>query len=193
VETLALAALTAALSLPCARAELLALRPSLPAGCSAIAFDSPRPITSSGDVPLRARGEQASGAPCEGWAWARVRVLAAVAVAARALEAGDALDAGAWAVAEREVVAGRSPLAAIPPGATAARALRAGTAIEAVHLRLGPPPGDPVRVVVRAGGLTVVQPGRAAACARGRACAVLPSGQRVEGSFDGGRLFVEAP
>jgi hypothetical protein len=31
------------------------------------------------------------------------------------------------------------------------------------------------------------------ACARGRACAVLPSGRRIEGAWHGGRIVVESP
>jgi flagella basal body P-ring formation protein FlgA len=193
VEILALTALAAALTLEGARAELVALRPSLPAGCTAVAFESPRPVAASGDVPLRARGVDATGASCEGWAWARVKVVAPVAVAARALAEGDRLDPTSLGVADREVTAGRSFLARVPAGATAARSIPAGTALEPVHLRLGPPPGEPVTVVVRAGALAVEQPGRAIACARNRACAALPSGRRVEGTFDGERLIVEAP
>ena len=192
MESLALAALTAALSLPGARAELLALRPSLPAGCEAVALESPRPVAASGDVPLRIRGVQPSGAPCEGWAWARARVLSRVVVAARALSEGEAIDPSACRLVEREVTPGRAALAAMPSGATAARAIRAGATIEDVHLRLGPPPGAPVTVLVRVGALSVEQPGRAVACARGRACALLPSGRRVEGTWDGARLVVEA-
>ncbi|HET7754926.1 MAG TPA: hypothetical protein VFK85_13540 [Anaeromyxobacteraceae bacterium] len=193
METLALAALTAALSVPGARAELVTLRPSLPAGCAAVTLEAPRPIASSGDVPLRARGVQPAGAPCEGWAWARVRVVAPVPVSTRALAEGEPIDANAWRLAEREIAAGRAPLAAIPAGSTASRRIPAGAPLDEVDLRLGPPPGEPVTVLVRAGALSVEQPARAIACHRGRACALLPSGRRVEGTFDGARLVVEAP
>ena len=193
METLALAALTAALSVPGARAELVALRPSVPAGCAATALESPRPVATSGEVALRVTGAQATGAPCTGWAWARVRVVARVPVAARALREGDPLDSTTYAVAEREVVAGRPPVLDIPAGATASRRIAAGTALEDVHLRIGPPPGASVTVLLRVGALAVEQEGRSVPCTRGRACALLPSGRRVEGRFDGARLLVEAP
>lgn len=193
METLAIAALTAALSLPGARAELTSLRPSLPAGCTPLAAASPRPVAASGEVALRVRGALDGGAPCEGWAWARVRVLAKVAVALRPLAEGDSIDTSAFDLAEREIAPGRAPLATIPSGATAARSIAAGTALEGVHLRLGPPPGAAVTVLARVGSLEVEQPGRAVACTRNRACALLPSGRRVEGTFDGARLVVETP
>lgn len=193
METLAIAALTAALSLPGARAELTSLRPSLPAACTPLAAASPRPLAASGEVALRVRGALPGGAPCEGWAWARARVLAPVAVALRPLAEGDAIDASAYDLEEREIAAGRAPLATVPTFATAARSIAAGTTLEDVHLRLGPPPGAALTVLVRVGSLEVEQPGRAVACARNRACALLPSGRRVEGAFDGARLVVEAP
>jgi hypothetical protein len=46
---------------------------------------------------------------------------------------------------------------------------------------------------MRAGALSVEQSGRAVPCPRGRACAVLPSGRRVEGRLEDGRILVELP
>jgi hypothetical protein len=188
----ALAALTAALALPGARVELARLEPGAPAGCAVAAAAAPQPVAASGRVALRLSGSTAAGAPCEGWAWARVRVLAPALVVARDVEDGAPL-AGAVTPAEREVLPGRAPLAALPPGATAARALRPGLALEGQHVRVGPRPGEPITVVARVGTLSVERPGRAVPCARGRACALLPSGQRVEGALEDGRLVVGSP
>jgi flagella basal body P-ring formation protein FlgA len=192
VEIVAIAALAAALALPGGRAELVALEPSLPAGCAVASAAAPRPFAASGRVALRLEGTTAAGARCEGWAWARVRVLAPALVVARDVADGAPI-AGAAEPQEREVLAGRPPLATLPPGATASRALAAGTVLEPQHVRVGPRPGEPVAVVVRVGAIEAEQPGRAVACARGRACALLPSGRRVEGVLDGGRLVVESP
>jgi hypothetical protein len=95
--------------------------------------------------------------------------------------------------AEMEVLPGRTPLTALPPGAVASRAIAAGAAIEPGSLRVGPAPGEPVAVMLRVGDVSVEQTGRALSCARGRACALLPSGRRVEGAFDGTRIQVELP
>jgi flagella basal body P-ring formation protein FlgA len=193
MESLAVAALTAALALPGARVELLEVDPSLPRGCEARAASAPAPVAASGRGALRLTGARADGAACEGWGWARFRVLAPALAVTRDLAAGDALAGDALAASEREVRPGHPPVAEVPPGATAARALRAGTALEPQHVRAGPRPGEPVTVVVRSGALQIEQPGRAVACARGTACALLPSGRRVEGRLDGGRLLVESP
>lgn len=186
------AALDAALAVRGARAELVELSPATPRGCAATTAEATRPIAASGEVPLRLAGEDAAGAPCEAWAWARVRVHAPALVTASAVAEGAPL-AGATATAEREVLAGHAVLSELPEGAVAERALAAGVALDAAHVRVGPRPGEPVRVLLRAGAIEISQEGRAVACRRGRACALLPSGRRVEGAFSGGRLVVEAP
>jgi hypothetical protein len=193
MEALALAALTAALALPGARVQLLAVDPSLPRGCEARAADATAPIAASGRAALRLTGAGADGSRCDGWAWARFRVLSPGLSLVRDVADGEPLAPDALALAEREVRPGREPVAAVPPGATAARALRSGTVLEPQHVRAGPRPGEPVTVVVRSGALEIEQHGRAVACARGRVCALLPSGRRVEGLLDGGRLVVESP
>jgi hypothetical protein len=192
MDALALAALTAALALPGARVELLGLDGAPPAGCAVESADVPRPVAASGRHAVRLAGATAAGARCDGWRWAEARVLAPALRTTRDLAAGERVDGAAEPV-EREVRPGRAPLAALPAGATAARALRAGTILEDLHLRSGPLPGAAVAVLVRAGALAVEQPGRAVPCGRGRACALLPSGKRVEGVLDGGRLVVELP
>jgi hypothetical protein len=94
---------------------------------------------------------------------------------------------------EAEVRAGHAPLATAPEGAVAARAIPAGAPIEEAMLRRGPAPGAPVAVVLRSGLIAVETTGRAVPCPRGRACALLPSGRRVEGRLDAGRILVEPP
>jgi flagella basal body P-ring formation protein FlgA len=189
---LAASAAARALAVPGGRAEVLALEAPRPRGCAASAAELAQPLAASGRVAVRLRGADGGGAPCEAWAWARVRVTAPALVAARDVAEGEALD-GALRLEEREVAAGRAPVAALPAAATAARRIAAGTSLDPAHLRVGPAPGEPLPVVVRLGGLTVEQPGRAVACGRGRACAVLPSGRRVEGALEAGRLIVEVP
>jgi hypothetical protein len=188
----ALAALTAALALPGARVELVRLDPGAPAGCAVASARAPQPLTASGRVALQLSGATAAGAPCDGWAWARVRVVAPALVVARDVADGAPLE-GAVTAGEREVLPGRVPLAELPPSATAARALRAGAVLEAANVRSGPRPGEPITVVARVGALAVERPARAVPCARGRACALLPSGQRVEGVLEDGRLVVGSP
>jgi flagella basal body P-ring formation protein FlgA len=188
------AAVAAALAAPGARAEVLAVRPS--PGCAAETFEARGAVEASGEVPLRTSGRDLRGAPCAGAAWASVRVLAPALVVARALREGESLE-GAVALAEREVRAGRHPLTALPPGATATRPLRPHDALAPGDVRVGPRPGEPVAVLVRAGPLELERTGRAVPCAREaeavHACALLPGGRRVEGRLLAGRILVEAP
>ena len=180
------------MSVPGARLEVVDYQPSLPAGCGVARADAPGPVAASGRVALRLSGTLPGGAPCDGWAWARVRVFGPALVVTRALRAGEPL-AEAVAPGEREIAPGRAPLARLPAGAVAERPLASGMFVEERDLRLGPRPGEPVAVVVRLGGLLVEQPGHAVACSRGRACALMPSGRRVEGSFENGRIVVGSP
>lgn len=189
------AAIAEALALPGARAEVVEVRPALARGCAAEGWEALRPVGTSGRAALRVRGRDASGAACEGFAWARVRVLAPALVATRALRSGEPL-AGAVAPAEAEVLPGRAILAVLPEGAMADRPIAAGAALEPSAIRAGPRPGEPVAVIVRAGALALEQTARAAACPRrapDRGCAILPSGKRVEGVLAHGRIVVEVP
>jgi hypothetical protein len=187
-----LAAVAGALSVPGARVELDGVRTSSGAGCAAEAWEALRPVEASGAAALRFSGRTSGGEACQGYAWGKVRVLAPAAVTTRALREGEPLD-GALTTLEREVLPGRRALTAAPAGAAAARRLAAGAVLDENAVRSGPPPGGAVTVVLRTGALSVEQAGRAVACARGRACAVMPSGRRVEGRLENGRLLVEAP
>jgi hypothetical protein len=181
------AALLRALALPGARLEVTGWSSALPPGCEPREAVAPRPVAASGRAALRLRG-----ASCEGWGWASFRVFAPGLRAARPIAEGEPLEAAA-APAEQEVLAGRAPLAALPPGAVAARPIAAGAPLDGPALRVGPRPGDRVAVVLRIGALAVEQTGRALPCGRGRGCALLPSGRRVEGRPEAGRIVLETP
>jgi flagella basal body P-ring formation protein FlgA len=190
-------AIAAALSAPGSRAEVLAVRAAA-AGCSAESFEATGAVEASGDVPLRIHGRDREGGACEGAAWAAVRVFAPALVVARALREGEPLK-GAVELEEREVRLGRPAVVALPEGAAAARTLRARDALAPADVRVGPRPGEPVAVLVRAGTLELERSARAVPCAReaavreGRACALVPGGRRIEGRFQAGRILVEAP
>lgn len=187
-------AVEAALAVPGARVELVGVRTTSGAACPTDRVEAMRPVTGSGEVPLRFTGTGPDGRACQGFGWARVHVTAAGLVTSRTVKAGEPLD-GAVVPGEVELRSGRSaPLSALPRGARAARTLAAGAPVLGDDVRAGPLPGEPVTVVVRiGGGLELAQDGRAVPCARGRACAVLPGGRRVEGRFEDGHLLLESP
>jgi hypothetical protein len=174
------------------RAEVVDWRPTLSSGCAARRYEALRQVRASGDVPIRIGGTDARGAACEGWGWAKVRAFGPALVLARAVRAGEPL-APAVATAEAEVSPGKPVVAALPDGAVAARDLAAGVRLQPGAVREGPPPGSPVTVLVRSGAIRVARPGRAIPCPPGRACALLPSGRRVEGRLEDGLVVVEAP
>ncbi len=185
----------AALAVPGARAEVLGVDGALPAGCALARVEVPRPVTASGRVAVRLAGSPVQGGTavsCDRWAWARVRIFAPALLTTREVGEGAPLE-GAVRAEEREVRAGRPPLDELPKGATAARHLDAKTVLDDGLVRVGPQPGDEVTVVLLAGALSVERQGRALPCPRGRACALLPSGKRIEGDWHAGRIEVELP
>jgi len=186
------AAVRAALAPRGAEAEVRGVRTVANARCPAAEWEAMRPVDGSGQVPLRFTGRDGGGLPCEGFAWAEVRVTAPALRLARDVAPGDPLD-GAVEPATAELLPARRAVAALPHGAVAARRLRAGAPLLAADLRVGPRPGDAVVVLVRAGALELEQPGRAVPCVQGRACALLPGGRRVEGRLEAGRIVVEVP
>ena len=185
-------AVVAALAVEGAEVEVAEVRVSQGAGCTADAWEALRPVDSSGPAGLRFEGHDARGGACQGFAWARVKVRAPAVVTTRAVREGESLVA-AVTLSPREVLPGRRSLGELPAGAVAGRSLAAGTSLDAQAVRVGPRVGEPVAVVLRLGALSVEQPGRSVPCARDRACALLPSGRRVEGHLADGRLLVEAP
>jgi len=190
---LAMRAVTDALALPSARAELVELQVTAGRGCPAERAEALRPVTGSGEVPLRLRGTSPDGRLCEAFGWARVRVVRSGLVATRAVSAGEPLE-GAVEPAEVEVRPGHAPLLGpLPAGARSARALAAGAPLSRADVREGPAPGEPITVVVLADGLELSREGRALPCTPGRGCALLPGGRRVEGRLEAGRLILEAP
>jgi len=193
VPALAMDAVTAALAIPRARAEVVEVQVTAGRGCPAERAEALRPVTGSGEVPLRLLGAGPDGHACEAFGWARVRVVRTGLVTTRALAAGERLD-GVVEPAEVEVRAGQAPpVAELPGDARAAHALAAGAPLRAGDVRLGPAPGEPITVVFLADGLELSREGRALPCMPGRACALLPGGRRVEGRLEGGRLVLEAP
>ena len=193
VPALAVEAVAAALAIPRARAEVVEVQVTAGRGCPAERAEALRPVTGSGEVPLRLLGAGPDGHACEAFGWARVRVTRSGLVATRALSAGEALE-GAVASAEVEVRTGQAPpVAELPDGARAAHALAAGAALRSADLRVGPAPGEPITVVLLADGLELSREGRALPCTPGRACALLPGGRRVEGRYEDGRLLLETP
>ena len=182
----------AAVTLRGARAEVMELSGGLPAGCALVRAEAGQSLAASGRLPVHLFGSSGSGTPCGAWAWARVRVTAPSLVTTRAVLEGARLE-GAVSLSELEVAPGKPPVTELPEGATAARALPAGAVLGEPDYRVGPRPGELVVVVLRAGELTVEQQGQALACRRGRACALLPSGRRVEGAWHGGRIELESP
>jgi hypothetical protein len=186
------AAVRAALAPAGAEVEVRAVRATANARCPAERWEAMRPVEASGQVPLRFTGREPAGARCEGFAWADVRVSGPALRLARDVAADEPL-AGAVEAAVAELLPARRPVAALPAGALAARRLRAGAPLLEADLRVGPRSGDPVAVVVRAGALELEQSGRAVPCPKGRACALLPGGRRVEGRLEAGRVVVEVP
>lgn len=191
-RALAERAVADALAVPGARAEILEYLPRLEASCAAKSAAADRRLVGSGAVAIRLSGEDARGRPCQGWAWARVRVVASAMVAARALQRGEMLEGGAVRLEERELRATREPVSSIPKGAKAAQFLAAGQMLEPHHLLdpSAPAPGEPIAVVLQRGPVEVALEGTAVPCPRGKACAQLPSGRRVEGRFIEKRLVV---
>ncbi len=191
VEALARAAVEAAIAVPDGRAELLGLEGALPR-CTADVVDAPRPITTSGRTALRLHGHDRSGRACDGWAWARVRVTGPALVTTRAVAEGESLT-GAVTTRQREVEPGHPVVTELPEGARATRALPAGAPLDPALIRVGPLPGDAVTVTLLLGYLRVDEEAHATSCRAGRACAVLPSGRRVEGFWHDGRIVIGSP
>jgi flagella basal body P-ring formation protein FlgA len=184
-------ALRSAVGTEGARLEVTSLRG--PSRCEAVRAEVDKPIAASGLVPLRIEGHAPDGAHCAGLGVAEVRLFAPVWLTQRALGPGEAVE-GSVVRLEREVRAGHAPLSEVAEGLVAARALPAGTILEAPLVQ-DPAwrPGASVRVVLQSGALAVVQVGRIVPCVPGRGCAVLPSGRRVEGRRANGELHLEMP
>src|SRR5512142_122909 len=116
-QEVACAAVAAGLAVRGGHAEVAAVRAASGGACAADAAEALRPVVGSGEVALRLTGARADGARCEGFAWARVRVLAPALVLTRTVAAGEPL-AAAVTPADAEVRTGQAPpLSALPEGA----------------------------------------------------------------------------
>jgi hypothetical protein len=189
------AALAAAVTIPGARADLVALdRPANDCVTTdpAVRVEIARPIDGSGRFAVKLIGTRARGMTCEVWAWARIRVFAQVPVARRAIRAGETL-ASATRTEEREIRPGHVP-ALLTAASTADRTLGMGQMIEADAVATpGLRAGESVKILIISGSLAIEQIGHAVPCTRGHNCAVLPSGKRIEGTLVDGRLMVQLP
>lgn len=180
-----------ALAVPAGRARVVEFRPTL-RDCT-VSSARAAPILGSGTQAVRLYGESRLGAPCEGWAWVKVQVFAQALVTTRAVSAAERLS-GATQLEEREIRPGQNPLALLPDDAVASRTLGPGVLVDRSQVKTpGPALGAPITVLARAGSVTLEQSGRVAPCALNRACALLPSGRRVEGHLEAGQLVVENP
>jgi hypothetical protein len=188
-------ALTAAVTIPGARADVVALdRPTTDCVTTGrgTRVEVSRPIDGSGRIAVKLIGSRPTGATCEVWAWARVRVFATVPVTRRAVRAGEAL-APATRTEEREINPGHVP-AILNDGSLADRSFGAGQMVEAAAVRAaGPRAGEPIKILIVSGALAIEQRGHTVTCSRGRSCAVLPSGKHIEGTLVDGRLVVQLP
>ncbi|HEX4386865.1 MAG TPA: hypothetical protein VH083_28115 [Myxococcales bacterium] len=178
------ASIRTAAAIPGATVELSNYR-AAPASCIAREASVERPYFASGEVMARFTGQDSRG-PCKGAALVHATVKAPVWVATRAARPGELIEA---AQAEREVHG--EPLAQVPPGARAAKAIAAGSIIDADSLQAAAgPTGSQIQVELRDGSLRIATAGRVVPCGRGKSCAVLPSGKHVEGEVENGVLVV---
>jgi hypothetical protein len=179
------ASVKTAAAVPGATVELSNYR-AAPASCIAREASVERPYFASGEVMARFTGEDSKG-PCNGAALVHATVRARVWVAARGAKTGEPIEA---IQAERELRA--EPLAQLPRGARAARAIAAGSIIDAASLQdPAGPVGSKIDIELRDGALRVATEGRVVPCGRGRSCAVLQSGKHVEGQVENGVLLVQ--
>lgn len=175
-------AIRAALA-PNVRAEIV--RVDWPRGCTGRPALTGR-LERSGRVPLRITGEG-----CQAFGWLELRLFAHGWRTNRRVAPGELLASATEAV-EVELTGAGQPLAALPDGATAKRALPAGLAVTAQELQVGPPSGTPITVRVVAAGLLVEQQGTLTTCAGLLRCAQLGSGKIVRGELSAGALVVSA-
>jgi hypothetical protein len=178
------ASVRTAAAIPGATVELSNYR-AAPAGCAPREASVERPYFASGEVMARFTGEDSRG-PCKGAALVHATVKAPVWVATKAARPGELVEA---AQAEREVRG--EPLAQLPQGARAAKAIAAGSVIDADSLQAAAgPTGSQIQVELRDGTLRIATAGRVVPCGRGKSCAVLQSGKHVEGAVENGVLVV---
>ncbi len=143
---------------------------------------------------FRVEGATKRGAPCEGWAWARVTQMTSTLVATRTIGAGESIK-GAVQIARVPKARGEVLL---PPSVGEHRArtrIPKGRALRATDVVVnGPQMGERVTIRVQSGSLTIAAKGTRVPCsARENAfavCARTPSGTKVSGPYEQGALWV---
>lgn len=167
-------------------------------GCEVEAIEAPPHAPATGSAVFRLRA--ASDGPTCGFARVTLAVLEPVLVLLRDVPAGASLE-GALREERRSDAPSRRVARHVPAGAVALRALQAGDVLLAADARVpGPEVGDRVDVLWRRGTLRLATHGVVIPCRRQDAsdfspavCVRLPTGKRVEGAYQEGRVLVEAP
>ena len=166
-------------------------------GCKVESAELSAPIVSSGTAALRVSGRGNNGRPCSAYAFVDVHVVTDALISTRPIREGSPLE-GAVRMVRREIARGETPITALPVGVVASRSLSAGQLVDPQLFRTpGLTPGSSVRVMLRAGALSLEENGIVARCTdtggTERACATVASGKRVEGHYENGVILVEAP
>jgi hypothetical protein len=174
------------------RVEVTSHRDRIPAGCAIAAAKPLGQVLGSGAATLKLEGTS-HGRSCAGWSWVQARFFSQALVTTRRVATGDAL-AGAFAPRERELLAGRSFVLQAPADAVAAYSMQPETVLEPQNIRNPAQIADrTIAVELHYGDLLVEAQGRTVPCAVDAACALLPSGKRVSGTWTNGRLEVSLP
>jgi hypothetical protein len=166
-------------------------------GCTVESAELSAPIVASGTAALRVSGRGNNGRPCSAYAFVDVHVVTDALISTRPIREGAPLE-GAVRMVRREIARGETPITALPVGVVASRSLTTGQLVDPQLFRTpGLTPGTPVRVMLRAGALSLEENGIIARCNDSsgieHACATVASGKRVEGHFENGVILVEAP
>jgi hypothetical protein len=175
------------------RIEVTSHRDRIASGCAIGEAKPLGQILGSGEITLKLDGRDARGHDCFGWSWAQDRVFGRALVTTRRLATGEAL-AGAYESRERELLAGHTFVRDAAPDAVSAYAIASNLILEPQNVRSPAQiPGRTIVVVLRSGDLIVETQGRTVPCALNAACAQLPSGKRVSGTWTNDRLEVTLP
>lgn len=166
-------------------------------GCKVESAELSAPIVASGTAALRVSGRGNNGRPCSAYAFVDVHVVTDALISTRPIREGAPLE-GAVRMVRREIAHGETPITALPVGVVASRSLTAGQLVDPQLFHApGLTPGTPVRVMLRAGALSLEENGLISRCNDTsrfeHACATVASGKRVEGRYENGVILVEAP
>jgi hypothetical protein len=181
------AALDGAIAISGARVVATSYTTSASRPCAATSATIGRPVDGSGKYAVKL-----AGTGCTAWAWLKVDVWAQVPVTTRLVREGERLD-DAVTFVERQITAGRAPVALSAESVASHPLARGQTLMPADVKRSSGNAGDTVKVLVTSGALAIETQGRLVSCGRDKTCAVLTSGKHVEGRLSEGRLIVEMP